>query len=107
MSRYLFAALYHFVALDDYQEMQPALHEVCTQHSVIGTLLLAPEGINGTIAGSPTGVQSVLAYLRSDPRPAKLQHTEAPSKQASRSPLTLRRAKHGGPRRLPEVRRPG
>jgi|SRR5690625_24622 len=104
MSRYLIAALYHFVALDDYQEMQPALHEVCTQHSVIGTLLLAPEGINGTIAGSPKGVQAVLDYLRSDPRLAKLQHKEASSEQAPFYRLKVRLKKEIVTLGVPELR---
>ncbi|MBW8723368.1 MAG: rhodanese domain-containing protein, partial [Polaromonas sp.] len=46
-------------------------------HGVKGTLLLAAEGINGTIAGLPEGVHAVLAFLRADPRLAKLEHKEA------------------------------
>src|SRR5690606_25211299 len=44
---------------------------------VKGTLLLAEEGINGTIAGSREGIDAVLAYLRSDPRLATLEHKES------------------------------
>src|SRR5690625_7449246 len=77
MSRYLSAALYHFVALEDYKELQAPLYDFCAQHSVVGTLLLAREGINGTIAGPERGVRAVLAYLRSDPNMAQLQHKAA------------------------------
>ena len=52
MAKYLVAALYHFVELDDYTSMREPLEAFCAQHGVIGTLLLAREGINGTIAGS-------------------------------------------------------
>ena len=43
----------------------------------MGTLLLAKEGINGTIAGPEKGIREVLAWLRSDPRLAGLEHKES------------------------------
>lgn len=77
MSEYLIAALYQFVSLSDYSSMQKPLLAECKRHGVTGTLLLAPEGINGTIAGPEGGVHAVLAYLRSDPRMANLEHKES------------------------------
>lgn len=77
MSQYLVAALYHFAELDDYVDLQNPLYEFCQQHQVIGTLLLAQEGINGTIAGPEPGVRAVLEYLRTDPRLSALEHKEA------------------------------
>lgn len=77
MPAYLTAALYLFVDLPDFAELQPPLQAVCDAQGVRGMLLLAPEGINGTIAGSPEGVQAVLAWLRSDGRLAHLKHKEA------------------------------
>ena len=74
---YLTAALYKFVALPDYRELREPLQAFCDAHAVKGTLLLAHEGINGTIAGSATGVRAVLASLRTDPRLADLQHKES------------------------------
>jgi UPF0176 protein len=74
---FLTAALYKFVALPDYAALQAPLLACCEAQGVKGTLLLAAEGINGTIAGPPAGVQAVLAWLRSDPRLADLQHKEA------------------------------
>ena len=77
MIRYLTAALYKFVALPDFADMKAPLLAVCEANQVKGTLLLASEGINGTIAGLPGGVAAVLAHLRSDPRLATLEHKEA------------------------------
>jgi UPF0176 protein len=77
MSRFLTAALYKFVELPDFAALQSPLLACCEAHAVKGTLLLAPEGINGTIAGQETDVRAVLAYLRQDPRLAELSHKEA------------------------------
>lgn len=49
------------------------------KNDVKGTLLLAPEGVNGTIAGSRTGINAVLAHLRSLPGCASLEWKEATS----------------------------
>lgn len=77
MAKYLVAALYHFVELDDYESLQQPLIDFCEQREIIGTLLLAREGINGTIAGPEQGVRELLDYLRSDSRLASLVHKEA------------------------------
>ncbi len=77
MSRFLTAALYKFATLPDYAQIQPRLLAECEAHRLKGTLLLAPEGINGTIAGTPAGISAVLQWLRSDPRMADLEHKEA------------------------------
>ncbi len=57
------AALYKFVALPDYIELQPSLLTFCRQHDLRGTLLVAAEGINGTIAGSPADIDAFITYL--------------------------------------------
>ncbi|MDP2407036.1 MAG: rhodanese-related sulfurtransferase [Hydrogenophaga sp.] len=75
--RYLTAALYKFVDLPDFEALREPLQACCEAHQVKGTLLLASEGINGTIAGMEQGVRAVLAHLRADPRLATLQHKEA------------------------------
>lgn len=77
MANIVVAALYKFADLHDYQDLQPGLQGYCERHQVKGTLLLAKEGINGTIAGSRGGIDAVLAYLRSDPRLADLEHKES------------------------------
>ncbi|MBE9058975.1 rhodanese-related sulfurtransferase [Sphaerospermopsis sp. LEGE 08334] len=71
------AALYKFVSLPDYQELQAPLLSFCQQHQIKGTILLAKEGINGTIAGSRSGIDKVLGFLRSDARLADLEHKES------------------------------
>ncbi len=71
------AALYKFVVLDDYHAMRERLLDVCIAAGTKGTLLLAHEGINGTIAGSREGVDKVLQYLKSDTRLADLEHRES------------------------------
>src|SRR5690554_6271630 len=77
MTSYLIAALYHFVSLPDFKDLQQPLLAQCERNGVTGTLLLAHEGINGTIAGPEKGVRAVLEYLRSDPRLASLVHKES------------------------------
>lgn len=68
MSKYLVSALYKFVELSDFREMQQPILDCCKSNDVMGTLLLAKEGINGTIAGPENGVTAVLAFLRADDR---------------------------------------
>lgn len=77
MANFLIAALYKFVHLADYRALRAPLLACCEANRVAGTLLLAEEGINGTIAGSQAGIAAVLDYLRSDPRLATLVHKES------------------------------
>ncbi|WP_445241454.1 hypothetical protein [Microcoleus vaginatus] len=67
MASFLTAALYKFVELPDFAELKAPLLDCCNNNNVKGTILLAQEGINGTIAGPSEGVHAVLAFLRSDP----------------------------------------
>ena len=64
---YLTCALYKFVTLPDFAELQEPLQTVMSDNNVFGTLLLATEGINGTIAGLPSDVQAVLRWLEQQP----------------------------------------
>ena len=77
MSQYLTAALYKFVSLPNYQALQAPILAACQEYRIKGTLLLALEGINGTIAGAPEDVQALLAYLRSYPEFHDLEHKES------------------------------
>lgn len=70
---FVVAAFYKFVRLADAAERREPLLAFCTEQGIKGTILLALEGINGTIAGSQQSIDAVLAYLRSDPRLADLQ----------------------------------
>lgn len=71
------AALYKFATLDNYETMKAPLLEVCLDLGIKGTLLLAQEGINGTVAGSRDAIDRLLAYLRSDERLSDLEHKES------------------------------
>ena len=62
------AALYRFVRLDNYESLRQPLLDFMLDKQVRGTLLLAAEGINGTIAGNGAAIESLLDYLRQDDR---------------------------------------
>ncbi|NET32358.1 MAG: rhodanese-related sulfurtransferase [Cyanothece sp. SIO1E1] len=71
------ATFYKFVQLPDLAARQGTLLAHCHQQGVRGTVLLAAEGINGTIVGSREAVDSVLSFLRSAPQFADLEHRES------------------------------
>ncbi|MCO5731822.1 rhodanese-related sulfurtransferase [Rhizobium sp. SSA_523] len=81
---YLVAALYHFARLERFASLRDPLQALCDEQGVKGTLLLAREGINGTIAGSDAGIATVLAYLRAQPEFSALEHKES---RASKMPF--------------------
>lgn len=70
-------ALYKFVSLPDYKELQPKIKTFCDVLKIKGTLLLAEEGINGTICGSDAAIQEFLDFLKKDPRFADVGHKES------------------------------
>ncbi|TDP37579.1 UPF0176 protein [Idiomarina aquatica] len=76
---YICAALYKFVELNDFEQLREPLYQTLIDNDVKGTLLLAREGINGTICGTREGIDNVLKYLRADPRLADVDHKESPS----------------------------
>ncbi len=61
------AALYRFARLEDPEALREPLLDLCLAHGVRGTLLLAQEGINGTIAGSREAIAAVEAHIRALP----------------------------------------
>ena len=81
MTYFLTAAFYKFVELSDFAQLRSPLLNCCNENNVKGTILLAQEGINGTIAGSPEGIYAVLAFLRRDSRFADLTHKESSSEK--------------------------
>ncbi|WP_085904608.1 rhodanese-related sulfurtransferase [Kiloniella majae] len=68
MSKIVVSALYHFAVLEDFESLREPLHNFMVQHDVKGTLLLAREGINGTVASSQQGIDALHAYIRADER---------------------------------------
>lgn len=71
------ATLYKFVPLEGLETWRSRLLDQCTQLGLRGTLLLATEGINGTVAGDRTAIDQLLEFLRKDPRFATLQVRES------------------------------
>ncbi len=63
MSNVVVCALYKFVNLPHFEQLRQPLTEVMEHHGVRGTLLLAAEGINGTVAGSSQAIETLLAWL--------------------------------------------
>ena len=74
MSKIVVCALYKFVCLDNFQSLQQPLLDTMLKNDVRGTLLLALEGINGTIAGSQQGIDEVLTWLKSHERLSQLDY---------------------------------
>ena len=66
------AALYRFVAFDAPEELQPRIQAQCAACGIKGTILLAQEGINGTVAGKPAAIDALIAFLRDIPGCADL-----------------------------------
>lgn len=61
------AALYRFASFDDPAALRRPLLDLCAAHGVMGTLLLAREGINGTVAGPEAGIAAVIGHIRALP----------------------------------------
>ncbi|TMO56569.1 rhodanese-related sulfurtransferase [Pseudoalteromonas aurantia] len=64
---FVVCALYKFVSLPNFEQIRQPLHDVMEQNEVRGTLLLALEGINGTVAGKREGIDALLAWLEAQP----------------------------------------
>ena len=58
------AALYRFAAFKQPELLQSLISGWCNEHGLKGTILVAHEGINGTVAGTPDGIDAVIAHLR-------------------------------------------
>jgi UPF0176 protein len=61
------AALYCFCRLAGFAALREPLAALCRSRGVKGTLLLAPEGVNGTVAGRPAAIEALVAHLQSIP----------------------------------------
>ncbi len=81
-SSWVVAAFYKFVSLPDHEELRLPLLEFCREQRVMGTILLAPEGINATVSAERRAMDALLARLRSDPRLADLEHKESLAEEA-------------------------
>ena len=62
--RYVVAALYQFVSLNDPARWQNRLKEICQRCQLMGTLLVAPEGLNGSVAGQLSDIGTFTGWLK-------------------------------------------
>lgn len=67
------AALYRFCRLDSHASLRSPLQDFCEAHGIRGTLLLAHEGVNGTVAGDAEAIAALLDRLRALPGLADLE----------------------------------
>lgn len=81
MMCYQVASFYEFLALPETElsSLRAALLEICQTKSILGTIILANEGVNGTIAGCPEGIQEIITYIRTTISSKKLELKSAPS----------------------------
>lgn len=77
MNTIVVSALYKFVTLDKFQELKNPLLRVMLHHGIRGTLLLANEGINGTVAGSAEAIAALYAWFDAHPPLNNISHKES------------------------------
>ncbi|MCH8532881.1 MAG: rhodanese-related sulfurtransferase [Saccharospirillum sp.] len=70
-------ALYHFVRLDDFRQYRQPLLDLMNEEGIRGTLLLAAEGINGTVAGGQAAIEKLLGWLKDQAPFSGLSHKES------------------------------
>ncbi len=76
-TEYVVYALYKFVTLKDYETLREPLRKLMTKLDIRGTVLLAEEGINGTISGKRENMDAIITWLRADKRIADLEYKES------------------------------
>jgi UPF0176 protein len=87
------AALYRFAPLADHAAIRAPLLELCESKGVKGTLLLAHEGVNGTIAGTDAGIAAVVGHIRAIPgcEGLDVKYSRAPEMPFHRMKVRLKR----------------
>ncbi len=87
---YTVAALYHFARFSDPEALRGPLLDLCLKEGIQGTLLLAHEGVNGTIAGSAKGIDVVIGHLRRLPGCSDLEWKISHAKDAPFGKMKVR-----------------
>lgn len=87
------AALYRFVALEDLPALQAEIRAVCDENNICGTLLIAPEGINGTIAGQGERLDNIVDFLnqKAGIKQGELKYSSAEEKPFRRIKVRLKK----------------
>jgi UPF0176 protein len=70
-------SLYRFTKLPDFESFRNPLYDLMVSESILGTFLLAPEGINGTVAGPRKGIDATIEWLEKDIRFSNLEIKES------------------------------
>lgn len=96
-------AAYRFVALDDLLNLRENLKDKCLELELKGTILLAPEGINLFLAGTPENIQTFIQHLTSDERFSGMEFKESPSSDKPFNRLLVKLKKEIIPMGLPEI----
>ena len=77
MSQFVVCALYKFVTLDNHAALREPLQSMMEAAHIRGTLLLASEGINGTVAGSATAIAELKTWFEQDVRFSGIDYKES------------------------------
>jgi UPF0176 protein len=94
---YLICALYKFAPCPDFEAIRAPIKAYCAEQGILGTLLLAPEGINGTVAGPEAGIHAMVDWLLNDPlfagrfQGAEIKYASSPAMPFSRLKVRLKR----------------
>lgn len=93
MADILVCALYKFVPLDNHTALRQPLMQLMEEQQIKGTLLLAQEGINGTVSGSRDAIDTLLTWLKSDQRLKDLEYKESwhPKQPFKRAKVKLKK----------------
>ncbi|WP_319421678.1 oxygen-dependent tRNA uridine(34) hydroxylase TrhO [Pleurocapsa sp. FMAR1] len=78
---YTIATFYKFVTISEIEARRGQILAFCRENKVKGTIILAQEGINGTIAGGNKAISTVLSYLRTIPGLADLEYKQSTSQK--------------------------
>lgn len=103
MTDIVVAAFYHFTSFDEPEVLREPLLVQLTEHDLKGTVLLAPEGVNGTLAGSREGIDAALEALRALPNSKQLEHKESHAKTMPFTRLKVRLKKEIVTMKVPGV----
>ena len=69
----LVATLYKFFKVDDLVALQDQLYAICNKNNVMGTILIANEGVNGTISAKPREIEKTLISIQKDDRFSEIE----------------------------------
>ena len=87
---YTIATFYKFVNISELESKKTQILAFCRENKIQGTIILAVEGINGTIAGSPQAIAKTLAYLREISGLSDLEHKESTAQKPPFSRLKVK-----------------